>query len=347
MFSANESAANAKEFGDRPAPSHVRRLAAFLVLLLSVWLGFLALFHALPWIRPGSDLVYAAKIRVASEEKLFPEDAKGRSRVVIFGDSKVLSGFVPALFDELSQGRTYSYNLGLPNARHFVQELNALCERGDVPTDVLLTVPWSPLPPPTFRERLLDDEWLRDAIAPFHHFPRDLLLFMLRSRRVGGLGIAYRKAERDVQTMLEQRGYYFIEGQSHFPGHRLPDDYVLQRDDPTSLPVRVVETAGPEFDMLRELIRKHGFRVFFVPRYLRETEAARAPDFNPEVNEKLKRCSEIRVLGPDYVLYPNRFFSDIAHLNPEGAEEYTRYLWRLFEPTVSAGSADMTRDKRH
>ncbi|MFO0949471.1 MAG: hypothetical protein U1D30_26755 [Planctomycetota bacterium] len=316
----------------------------FLAFLGCAWLVCLAIYKAFPWIQPGSDLVYAAKLQRTTAPSLFPDDAKNKRRVVIFGDSKVLCGFIPSRFDELSGGRTYSFNLGLPNARHFVQELKTLCEHGQVPTDVLLTVPWSSNPPPTLRERLLDDEWLREQIAPFHHFPRDLLLFILRARRSGGIVASYRRAEADVQTMLDQRGFYFIEGQSHFPNHQLPDDYVLQRDDPTAQHPRVLETSGPEFETLLELMKKYHFRVYFVPRYLRATEASQPPDFNVAVKEKLQGYPDIQVLGPDYVLYPNRYFSDIAHLNPTGAEEYTAYLWRLFEPqftdkpATSAGS---------
>ena len=37
----------------------------------------------------------------------------------------------------------------------------------------------------------------------------------------------------------------------------------------------------------------------------------------------------VQVIGPDYWQYPNRMFSDPAHLNPHGAEIYTRDLWNL------------------
>jgi hypothetical protein len=38
-----------------------------------------------------------------------------------------------------------------------------------------------------------------------------------------------------------------------------------------------------------------------------------------------------RLLGPDYYLYPNRFFADQTHLNQAGARAYTEALFQLLK----------------
>jgi hypothetical protein len=42
---------------------------------------------------------------------------------------------------------------------------------------------------------------------------------------------------------------------------------------------------------------------------------------------------QIRVVGPDYWVYPPSHFSDPVHLNPHGALAYTADLAELFKKT--------------
>ena len=48
------------------------------------------------------------------------------------------------------------------------------------------------------------------------------------------------------------------------------------------------------------------------------------------LNDKLK------LLGPDYYLYPNKLFSDQTHLNRAGAQVYTEALFHLVESKIRA-----------
>jgi hypothetical protein len=79
-----------------------------------------------------------------------------------------------------------------------------------------------------------------------------------------------------------------------------------------------------------------GFQVVFVPSYLRVGSHAPS-EADSRVREGLAG-HDIEVRGPDYWLYPNRFFSDPGHVNPEGAAAYTRDLWRLLAPVIREAS---------
>ncbi len=314
---------------DRLAPPDIRRALGFSITCIALWSAFYALHIAFPFVQPGSDLVYQAKVKEALLGTPFPESSKDALKVVIFGNSLVLSGFIPELFDTLNDHRVYSYNLGLPNSVHFVEELSAMIARGQAPDIVFVTVPWSTEERPSWTQNLMNDEWMLDRIAPFHRMVRDGVLFAIRARTSGGVMSAYAKARRDVERTLRARGYYFIEGQSHYPNHRLPDDFSTPHDNPERTLPRTLATRGPLFERLLTLTKTHGIHVYLVPTYLRKGAAAPAPERNETVIAQFEEYPSLCVIGPDYVLLENRYFSDHVHLNPEGADYYTRYLKEL------------------
>jgi len=251
-------------------------------------------------------------------------------KLVIFGNSKVLTGFQPALFDELSGGLVSSYNLGLPDYLLFVENLEQLCRRGERPTHVLLPFPWPDEPEQhldLFRPGIKDAR-VMDALFPFRKLPRNLMVFSARARSKGGLMAFYQECRRQTEAMLAQRGYYFIEGQSHYPGHRLPEDFRLQKDAPSRPFTRPVPLDVPAFHKLREVLERNGIQAIFVPVYHREGEYAPPATVSP-VAATLAGFPSFSVRGPDFWSLPNRAFSDPVHLNEEGAALYTRRLWDL------------------
>ncbi len=206
----------------------LRATSRFLAALVVLWIAFFALHRALPYIQPGVDLVYAKKLEIIDHGELFRADDP--VRVVLFGESRVLSGFVPEELSKLSGGRVAPWNFGIGGRRFdLVMGLGRLCAKKTAPTHVLVTLPALPGPEPGFdpfhpiRE---DKAWL-ERLFPFRRMPRNLTLFALRSRKQGGLSAFYAASKRTVDDMVAARGYHFIAGMSHYPGHKLPDDYWL------------------------------------------------------------------------------------------------------------------------
>jgi hypothetical protein len=309
-------------------------LARFGLLVAGVWVLLYGIHRAFPGIRPGAELVYERKLRCIAEGDLFP--SRATTRVVVCGDSRVLSGFIPDVFDHLSHGEVASYNLGVPASDAFIDDLERLVERGECPTHVLLTLPWSQDELPSSWNRWQHDDWLMDSCFPFRRLPRDAVLFCMLARKRGGTRAFYNQVLALVDQMARDRGYYFIESLSEFPARRLPDDFHLDSDRPHKVLMREAIPQGPVFNRLLQLARKGRFRVFLMPTYWRDGAVAIATQ-----STLGKRLAEygIVVLGPDYWTFSNRFFSDPMHTNPEGARLYTTKLWELFAPFCETAAA--------
>ena len=314
------------------------RMIQFIGIIAALWILFFVTDSSLPYIRPGAEVVYTAKSDVIQTGTLFRPEA--RVKLVILGNSQVLTGFKPELFDSLSGATVSSYNIGLPDYLMFAGNLEKLCRRGQAPTHVLLMFPWADAEEKSFSlfHPGIDDNLVISQIFPFRTLPRNFLLFAARSRSRGGLRTYYQDCRRQSQAMLDQKGYYFIEGQSHYPGHRLPDDFRLQKDDTSQAFTRSVSTDSPEFRRLYAIVEQYGVKVIFVPRYFREGEVGPSAPTSTII-AKVATYPEISVQGPDCWLLPNRYFSDPTHLNPEGAEHYTRRLWALLEPVLTKDAA--------
>ena len=82
------------------------------------WTAFYGLSRGLPYLKNGSDIVFAAKLQWEHKGLVFPADP-AVTRVLIFGNSKILAGFVPAWFDQMSLAehlRVSSFNSGFPGS---------------------------------------------------------------------------------------------------------------------------------------------------------------------------------------------------------------------------------------
>ena len=333
----------------KPAGSEVPRLLGqltrFALLLLAGWLLMTIVQAGLPYIRPGAVLIYEAKQDRIESGKVFESGAG--VRVAVFGDSRILSGFRPEVFDALGGPGFSSFNLALPDSRRFQAELTALCARGEVPTHVFLTVAWSDDPVPRFDpfRPLPDDTEVLESLVPFRDLPRNLTLFLLRSITRGGPRTYYRAGALEIEKMLAARGWYFIEDSSHFPEHRLPEDFELESDTPTEVRARSLDPTVPAFEDLTALAEEHDLRIVYIPVFYRQGAFAPAPPENVEAAAVLADSERIRLLGPDYWLFPNRLFSDPVHVNPDGAEIYTRRVWQLVEPLLSLSGETAGRDR--
>jgi len=305
------------------SPKTVKRMLIGGAFAAGAWLVFYGLWAAFPLVRPGHVQIYDEKIAMVGHDRIF--DPEAPVKLVISGNSRILSGFKPEVFRARSGDAVSAFNLGLPNAAHFIDELETLVARGEVPTHVFLTVPWATESKLSGYARFLDDDSLMEALFPFRRLVRNVTLFGIRSISRGGPVAFYRKGQEYTDEMREAGGYFFIEGQSHFPGDRLPDDFRLDSDDPNQPEVREIRLEGPVFERLLELREQAGFRISFVPYYIRDSAAAPAPS-ERGTRDSLASVG-IDLVEPTYWLYPNRLFSDPMHLNPSGADCYTHRLW--------------------
>lgn len=314
-----------------------RRRSAFgasLALFLLLWVAFYALQAGLPYLKNGSDVIFGVKLRWEQKEPIFPADPH-ITRVLIFGNSKILAGFMPALFDQMASadGRQISsFNSGFPGVNYYLPPLKAMCERGQAPDVLLLTLPWQVDPPRRNIFHLIpDDHAVIERLFPFRYWLRDFTDFALSAPSHGGFRESYREAQNDGKQVIADRGRYLITEQSRFPGGRLPDDFRLASDLPNRIDPRPVPAPGMETRELNGLIRQYHMRCFFLPYYLRAGEAAVPPEHDRGFASAIEGATPCRVLGADYFLYPNALFSDQTHVNTAGARVYTTALYRLVQ----------------
>jgi hypothetical protein len=290
-----------------------------------LWVLFDAGWRRYPYLKNGTDIIIEAKLGVVNSGSAFKESPPDAARVVVCGHSLVLSGFIPKLFDELSGGKTYSFNLGVPGQTGF-DELEAIITRGTPPTHVFLQIPWKEEFEPTVWKWFKSDKPIIQKAFPFRIAPRDLSVFLALAPRKGGVGALYEFGKNSAEQMVRERGHFLIEA-NLYPGERVPDDFRHPDDTPDQVRPRVVHPTGRRFERLRELADQHNIELYFIPGYVREGDAAEAPPLNTQTVEEFKPYARFHVIGPDYFRYPNRQFCDWVHVNDEGARRYTKDLW--------------------
>jgi hypothetical protein len=307
------------------------RLVVFCSGLVLIYLTLWCLSSAFPYLRAGSDIILRAKLHDESRGLVFPK-SPSTVKVAVFGNSIILSGLEARHFDELAaaQGiRTYTYNAGIPGRLDFVPELKNLETVGDLPNIILLTAPWESSGQANPLSLPISDIDLANMLFPFRSLVRDTASFMLTAHEKGGIRAFYEASADNVVGMRKDHGWYFIKEQSHYEGDSLPDNFVSPFDHPGTVDFRTADVNSKQLIELSELVRRHSILCLYVPKPVRSGSAAAPPDFDAAFERLLEAHTPCRQLGPDYLLYPNRNFSDLAHLNPVGARIYTQDLFTL------------------
>ena len=309
-----------------------RRVLVFALGFGLIWAAFYVVHTSFPFIKAGAALVYEHKVERLVEQADYFDDTQS-NRVVIFGNSKVLTGFDPTVFDR-SRAATQSVNLGLPDLDRFVIEfLETLVERGQVPTHVVFTTAW----PAEFEGGSLFNPFghdlasLFDELFPFRDLPRNVLNFVSRARHRGGLRAYYEEGRRDIEQMLEQRGYYYIAADALFDDARLPADYTIAGDTPDApIPASRFIFGGPVYERLLRIADENDIRLVVLPVYIRPQQFIPNP-IEDRTNLAGRETADGVVVAPaSMVTIDEAYFSDAQHLNPEGAERYTQFVADFF-----------------
>jgi hypothetical protein len=281
-------------------------------------------------VRNGADLVAESKVAYLESRPVFSPNAP--ARVLAFGNSKILAGFNPAVYDPAIAPKAESFNAGLPGKSEFIDFLKGILASGARPTHILVQSRPLDERPRTWLDYATHDKLLINLLLPFRALPRDLTLFLAAARREGGIVRAYEENALTVSQVIAARGYYFIKSQSLFPDDRLPDDYHLPTDSPKLAPLPGIEPNAPAFKELAGLSAAYGFKVIFIPSAYRIGEAAPA-EANSEASPPLP--PGFYVAGPSHWLFETRYFSDPVHFNKEGASLYSRRLAEITAPIIN------------
>ncbi|RYF35107.1 MAG: hypothetical protein EOO26_02065 [Comamonadaceae bacterium] len=308
-------------------------------LFAGAWLLINFAYEKLRYVRAGSDLVALEKTEKIAAKALFPGNEQ--FRVIALGNSKTLSSFKPEVFDAALGGDTRSYNFGLPGEEKFLPVLEKILASGNRPTHLLLQIPWSPDQTEAQQRPLIkDDNRILNTLVPFRRFFRDLTLFVFQSRKVG-LRAEWTRVQSEVQSVDQNRGWYFISAQSRYPNDQLPADFSLPSDNAKLQKGREFQPSGKQFAQLEKLAEQYKFQVLMVPWAARTGEYAPAADPGTIVVDK---DPYIAAVGPNYWLYSPTSFSDPVHMNKEGAEAYSKRLATFLRDTGALTHAARFKD---
>jgi hypothetical protein len=314
----------------------LRALAGFAFIFAVIWLCFYEVQVRFPYLQTGADVIFQIKLRRERTPHLFKKpDVPG---VLFFGNSKGLSGFIPDVFDtamEATGQPTESYNLGLPAYSYFVDRLKPILAAGNVPQYIIITVAWASNPRGAdIFHFIRHDSQIMDELFPFRPLARDMLMAAVASMRTRGSINYYDTNRAIVERMLANRGYFFIYDSSYFPNDQLPANFRSPYDRPQTVNERRSTTSEVEFQQLNRLLETYHVNCLMVPIYYRVGQHAPPPPQNERLQAELAPYPRMKLIGPDYVLLDNRYFSDAQHLNPDGARFYTRYIAGLVAPSM-------------
>ncbi|GAB4424101.1 MAG: hypothetical protein OHK0039_41070 [Bacteroidia bacterium] len=299
-------------------------------LLLISYLGFFLAHKYNYYLKDGSTVINDAKRR-ALENGTFEPDQR---RTVIFfvGNSRILSGFVPEVFDSLNQGRTQSFNLAL-GGTEVMDGLVMLSQASVQPDVIVLQYPWSEAyVPGEVSGEVLD----MDDIVPFKDLFKDMLLFAGRARSQGYSLSDYYRISREINTnMLATRGYYFIEGQALYDDFRLPPDFTMAGDDTTLVERVEPPLSGANYAWIQAYCARHDIELVLGSEFRRYNERKPATPADYVNRAELAQQPRLHVTpGPPYYVMDNQYFSDAVHLNPTGARLWTARMHQDIAPLI-------------
>lgn len=307
---------------------------AFIFLLSLVFLY--GLFYVIDdknlYLKDGSGAVNKTKRQVLSNQAA--KDKTDKPLLFFIGDSRIMSGFVPEVFDSLSGEMVKSYNFAMGGEQMY--SVFEYLKRMEVKPDILLIQQtWPEASAQKMDLMPIGDLSMKDLL-PFKSLVRDMMIFAGRGMKQGySLPEYYRLTQGYCETMLSNRGYFFIASEALFPNHQLPEDYQLSADDATKITHLELDPSGKYFKKIRQYALENDIKIIVAPECRRKGERKNADPSAIRNRESLSGDPHIYVTpGPPYHLLDNKYFSDARHLNPEGARKWTQMLYRDLSPLL-------------
>jgi hypothetical protein len=324
-----------------------RKLALFILLnLVVLGLGDAAVLHAASIYKDGASIICETKRQSVRDGRLGGK--QGAPNVVILGDSRVLAGVIPEVFDNAVGRAMHSTNLALP-ALPIGPDLYVLrdyVERNGAPAFVVLRLR-SAVEGSVFFDLYANQGSTLPEVLSYAFERRETSILLYRFNpiamydsqfrswlgdallRPGAVDALRASNETRVSQMLLDRGYYNIREQQLFPGGRLPDDYDTG-PAPAETPFDLED--DPYVPAFFEYTRKLGIRVLLVEVPSRKLPVAERTEMPAYYHAALERYPNVHMAreGWRQKKYPNRLFSDVTHMNPEGARIFTKRVAEEF-----------------
>lgn len=326
---------------------HLPKTILFITFILGV---YILLYHFSVYtaniFNDGASIICKSK-REMVRKNIYP-DPPGKKHVIFLGNSISLAGLIPSYFDSLNGNRTSSLNLSLPalsiGPQYFM--FKEYLEQGNHPDFIILflslnlgeamnyfdkyAIQGIDFPDEVFSYLVhrKNKSVIINYVFPMNLYcPHMVKYFYYLTRSPDRIKSRRLTNDLNREKMILQKGYFFIQEQARFPSLQLPDSF-SEGLTPAKEP--------PDFDPFSDyytekffhLALKYHIRVLLVQSYARVNAIKQYAEVPRQFSLLKSTYPNVYFADDGYKIKfcPNRYFSDLTHVNPSGARIYTNQI---------------------
>jgi hypothetical protein len=299
---------------------------------------------------------------------------KGKINVLFMGSSRILAGIVPTYFDQLSGGKTFSFNLALPalpiSSSYFV--LQDYLVKNPPPGYVVMELyintcknctvlnyyanqgPGGVGEMTSLFMNLEDKSIIINYFFPFKMYKFFVFQYFFDLiSRPAHISKIMEKNRLILNRMKKERGYYFIEEQAVTEDRLLQAKFAKKKRSIIKKGIVYDPFIDPYTKKFFDLTFEKNIKVMLIQPVFREKQSLQYEEMPLQFASILKRYSNVYMANEGWKLkfYERRFFGDITHLDKDGALMYTKEIFTEFNevfPIVFShkGTQRNTKEKK-
>ncbi len=280
-----------------------------------------------------------------------------KKNVLFMGTSRILAGIVPAYFDELSGGQTFSYNLAFPaltiSSSYFA--LKEYLEKNPPPDYILISPEirrcktctvtnyyavqgvTQPSEIVSLFRHLQAKSIIINYFFPFRMYKFVAFQFLkdsiLQPQSILDL---QNKNQVKLATMEADRGYYYIEEQAG----QWSEEPIPKSAKATKLGLSYDPFVDPYVELFFDLAYQFQIKVMLIQPPFRDNQYLQHNVIPQQYALILKRYSNVRIAHEGWKMkfFNPTLFADLSHLNKQGALLYTATIFKDFSNCYPANS---------
>ncbi|MGE5341671.1 MAG: hypothetical protein ACM3SY_09340 [Candidatus Omnitrophota bacterium] len=276
--------------------------------------------------------------------------APDKANVLFMGTSRILAGMIPAYFDALTGGKTFSYNLAFPaltiSESYFV--LKDYLDNNPPPQVIVISPDirrcktctvsnyyavqgmekWSEIL--SLTQNLQTKSIIFNFLFPFRMYKYFTVQYV-KDRLFSPESIRdIQKKNRAILSRMEtDRGYYFIQEQATF-GDNPGDETVPGQSSKRGLEYDPFD--DPYVELFFDLAARYRIHVLLIQPAFREGQYVQHQEIPFQYHVLRNRYDNVSIAGDGWKMkfLKLAYFADASHLNQKGAMVYTRIIYNEF-----------------
>lgn len=291
---------------------------------------------------------------------------KGKINVLFMGTSRILASIVPTYFDQLSGGKTFSFNLALPalpiSSSYFV--LQDYLVKNPPPEYVVMELYINRCKRCTLFNyyasqghsgvgemaslfmNLKNKSIIINYFFPFKTYKYFVFSYFFDSIfRPARILQIMEKNHGILKRMKKDRGYYFIEEQAITEDKQFEPEFAEKKKKFIKKGLVYDPFTDPYTEKFFDLTFEKKIKVLLIQPIYREKQYLQYKKIPTQFVSILKRYSHVYMANEGWKLkfYNMRFFGDFTHLNQDGALLYTREIFNEFNE-VFPGNTSLNKE---